>query len=157
MYSHHIHTCLATIASNDCNISLSLKIGSRKECQLKFYVHWTSESNKFYSWSINLLGGTPLLILVNFLGVGAFLGVENLFCNAGGIVGMASAVLVVGPFGWTSWNLWINWSFCLDFRNCRNGILFAWRMSGILDRENVWPWWVEFLAFLSNNSILSWF
>ena len=37
--------------------------------------------------------------LVECLGVGALAGVEFLFCNAGGTVGMASTVLVVGPLG----------------------------------------------------------
>ena len=37
--------------------------------------------------------------LVDCLGVGALAGVEFLFCNAGGTVGMASTVLVVGPLG----------------------------------------------------------
>ena len=39
------------------------------------------------------------MILVNCLGVGALAGVEFLFCNAEGTVGMASTVLVVGPHG----------------------------------------------------------
>ena len=37
--------------------------------------------------------------LVDCLGVGGLVGVEFLFCNAGGTVGMASTVLVVGPLG----------------------------------------------------------
>ena len=37
--------------------------------------------------------------LFDCLAVGAFAGVEFLFCNAGGTVGMASTVLVVGPLG----------------------------------------------------------
>ena len=39
------------------------------------------------------------MILVECLGVGALAGVEFLFCNAEGTVGMASTVLVVGPLG----------------------------------------------------------
>ena len=39
------------------------------------------------------------MILDDCLGVGALAGVEFLFCNAGGTVGMASTVLVVGPHG----------------------------------------------------------
>ena len=40
-----------------------------------------------------------MVLLVDCLGVGALAGVEFLFCNAGGTVGMASTVLVVGPLG----------------------------------------------------------
>ena len=39
------------------------------------------------------------MILDDCLGVGALAGVEFLFCNTGGTVGMASTVLVVGPLG----------------------------------------------------------
>ena len=39
------------------------------------------------------------MILDNCLGVGALAGVEFLFSNAEGTVGMASTVLVVGPLG----------------------------------------------------------
>ena len=37
--------------------------------------------------------------LVDCLGVGALAVIEFLFCNAGGTVGMASTILVVGPLG----------------------------------------------------------
>ena len=40
-----------------------------------------------------------MVVLADCLGVGALAGVEFLFCNAGGTVGMASTVLVVGPLG----------------------------------------------------------
>ena len=39
------------------------------------------------------------MVLDDCLGVGALAGVEFLFCNAGGTVGMASTVLMVGPLG----------------------------------------------------------
>ena len=44
-----------------------------------------------------------MVALADCLGVGALAGVEFLFCNAGGTVGMASTVLVVGPLGFAGW------------------------------------------------------
>ena len=83
--------------SRYCNISLSLKILSYTD-RVSMNVNNVYSKNS-YSGSPNLLGGTPLVILVDCLGVGTLAGVEFLFCNAGGTVGMASTVLVVGPLG----------------------------------------------------------
>ena len=48
------------------------------------------------SGSPSLEGGIPLVVLVDVLG---FLGVEFLFSNAGGTVGMTSTVLVAWLLG----------------------------------------------------------
>ena len=54
----------------------------------------TMYMKKYYSDSPSLVGGIPLLLLEDVLRALGVLGVEFLFCNAGGTVGMASTVLV---------------------------------------------------------------
>ena len=57
-------------------------------------------TKKKHSCSPSLVGGTPLLLLEDVLGslVGV-LGVEFLFSNVGGTVGMASTLLVAWLLG----------------------------------------------------------
>ena len=53
-------------------------------------------TKNYCSGTPSLVGGIPLVVLEDVLG---FLGVEFLFCNAGGTVGMASTVLVAWLLG----------------------------------------------------------
>ena len=55
--------------------------------------------NNYCSGSPSLVGGIPFLHLDGVLGALSVLGVEFLFCNAGGTVGMASTVLVAWLLG----------------------------------------------------------
>ena len=119
------------------------------------------------------------MILDDCLGVGALAGVEFLFCNAGGTVGMASTVLVVGPLG-AAGGISESTGACWNsLRGCRIGILLAcswsWLEEVAVPSENgstgsFYHVGVGFLAFLSNNCffplpgnrilepyILSWF
>ena len=59
-----------------------------------YYVH--EENKNKCSGSQSLEGGIPLVVLVDVLD---FLGVEFLFCNAEGTLGMASTVLVAWLLG----------------------------------------------------------
>ena len=52
---------------------------------------YTKDMKNYFSGSPSLAGGIPLVVLVDVLGS---LGVEFLFCNAEGTVGMTSTVLV---------------------------------------------------------------
>ena len=58
---------------------------------------------KYYSGCPSLVGGIPLLLLEDVLGALGILGVEFLFCSAGGTVGMASTVLVAWLLGTAYW------------------------------------------------------
>ena len=58
---------------------------------------------KCHSGSPSLEGGIPLLNLEDVLGALDVLDVEFLFCNAEGIVGMASTVLVAWLLGTACW------------------------------------------------------
>ena len=55
--------------------------------------------NKYYSGSPSLAGGIPLLLPEDVLGALGVLGLEFLFCSAGGTVGMVSTVLVAWLLG----------------------------------------------------------
>ena len=58
---------------------------------------------KCHSGSPSLVGGILLLHLEDVLGALGVLGVEFLFCNTGGTVGMASTVLVAWLLGTACW------------------------------------------------------
>ena len=57
----------------------------------------------YCSGSPSLVGGIPLVLLEDVLGFLGVLGVEFLFCNAEGTVGMASTVLVAWLLGTAHW------------------------------------------------------
>ena len=52
-----------------------------------------------HSGSPSLVGGIPLVLLLDILGCLGVLGVEFSFCIKGGTVGMASTVLVASSIG----------------------------------------------------------
>ena len=98
--------------------------------------------------------------LVECLGVGALAGVEFLFCNAGGTVGMASTVLVVGPLGAAggiSASTGVGWMVSggveLEFCSLAAGLGFE-EVAVPSENGSTWSFYhvgVGFLAFLSNN------
>ena len=57
----------------------------------------------YCSGSPSLVGGIPLVLLEDVLGFLGVMGVEFLFCNAEGTVGMASPVLVAWLLGAAGW------------------------------------------------------
>ena len=84
---------------------------------------------KNHSFSPSLVGGTPFLLLEDVLGALGVLGVELLFCNAGGYCG--NDIHCTGSLA--TWNcllddwsfLWNLWESCSQLRVCGIGILFT--------------------------------